>query len=223
MREKRDIIGIDSEPVDPRQNNSCGLIIDKELPSLHSRGVNKMLIRIRRAKLAVSAKKAKPVAAAVIVLLVCISLLTAFSVLGRNTTSSHVTTASTWVGLANGGFEDGVGSDWSSDPPTGYHQMPISWSSIGLITWTDSTTGYLYPFTHIENVGSTASPTDLHCLNLTTSRHTAADQTWITLRSASFALPSDAFNIELQMYDFIRADDLMTLLKAKTRHKLSKA
>ena len=28
---------------------------------------------------------------------------------------------------------------------------------------------------------------------------------------------------ELEMYDFIRADDMMTLLKAKTRLKLSKA
>ncbi len=29
------------------------------------------------------------------------------------------------------------------------------------------------------------------------------------------------FNEELEMYDFIRADDMMTLLKAKTRLKLS--
>ena len=28
---------------------------------------------------------------------------------------------------------------------------------------------------------------------------------------------------ELEMYDFIRADDMMTLLKAKTRHKITKA
>jgi hypothetical protein len=28
---------------------------------------------------------------------------------------------------------------------------------------------------------------------------------------------------ELELYDFIRADDMMTLLKAKTRRKLSKA
>jgi len=30
-----------------------------------------------------------------------------------------------------------------------------------------------------------------------------------------------SFDEELEMYDFIRADDMMTLLKAKTRAKLS--
>ena len=39
-------------------------------------------------------------------------------------------------------------------------------------------------------------------------------------RKREYALTPDE---ELQMYDFIRADDLMTLLKAKTRQKLSKA
>ena len=30
------------------------------------------------------------------------------------------------------------------------------------------------------------------------------------------------FDEEMEMYDFIRADDMMTLLKAKTRRKLSR-
>jgi len=107
----------------------------------------------------------------------------------------------TGLDIPNGGFENGVAGQFMNAEPSGYHDIPTSWS---IPYWTEyQTGGVTYPYSNVEPSPSTSLDNVLY---IETPYVDSAHFASITLISGTVTFPSNAISMSLGFYWYKYAD-----------------